>query len=107
MAIEDDVFLELVVAKTRRNRAYWIERANLADQPEALAHSADVLILPWEKYREDRDLFPEETTRFTHFLREQLAGKILALAITEDEYHEIHLHGDEHRLGNTEQCRRG
>lgn len=98
MAVGDEVLMEFLAARTPRGRSYWIDRANLPAEEEAVARSADVLILPWEKFRDDRDLFPAETTGIVQFLREQLADRRVAIAATEDHYLEIHLHADEHRL---------
>jgi hypothetical protein len=81
----DDVLLDLRVARTDRNRNYWIERAKLSGDEVAEARRADFLIVPRENFREGRDLFPNTTTDFIKALRTYPEGKLTSVAMTEDQ----------------------
>lgn len=89
-------FLHIDVKETSHNREYWASRPFLGDQA-AKVRSADILIVPWEDFREGQAvLFPQGTSDF--FLRLQKAGADVALAVDSKQYAEIALHAKAWRI---------
>ncbi len=57
---------------------------------------ANMLILPYEGFRNfDKPVFPEETLKFFHFLRENGDPSLITdICISDEEYMELELHAD-------------
>ncbi|KAB2400100.1 MULTISPECIES: hypothetical protein [Bacillus cereus group] len=57
---------------------------------------ANMLILPYERFRDfDNPVFPEETLKFFHFLREKGDPSLITdICISDEEYIELELHAD-------------
>jgi hypothetical protein len=90
-------FLDLEVAETDKDRAYWASRPWLTNADDV--RSADVLLVPWENFRENKPaLFPEGSGDLYRELSKALAGQRIAVAIDQNKYEEIALHADAWRL---------
>lgn len=89
---------ELVTEEDHRNRDYWVLGKSLSPETQQTLTTAEILIVPWEKFRGGKDLFPEHTTELYKFIqRGQFASKF-AISCDSGSYLEIHLHGDLWRL---------
>jgi hypothetical protein len=97
MALER-TFLEVRVSETDKDRNYWATRPWLTKANEARA--ADILVIPWENFRDNKPaLFPEGTSDFYRELKD-LPGRRVVVAIDEDKYQEIALHADARRFAS-------
>lgn len=84
------------VRETDKNRDYWASRPWISSEQGA-ARSADILIVPWENFREMDALFPDGTTEFYKLLKKK-TDKTVSVAIDRDKFHEVALHANEWRL---------
>jgi hypothetical protein len=98
MTMLSDQPLEVVSKEDPRNRAYWTGGRSLSLSAQKGLVAAEILIVPWEKFREERDLFPEYTTEFFKFIQHGQFASKFAIACDEEAYFEIHLHGNSWRL---------
>lgn len=99
MAIGEKLLISIEVAQTEHDRQYWVSRPYITDQDiRGIVHAADVLLFPWEKFRDQHDLFPQGAGDFFKYLEQKLPGKVVAIAIDRDKYKEITLHAHEFRL---------
>lgn len=99
MASGEKLILEFKVTETSHDRQYWVSRPYDSDpNTRAQTQSADVLLYPWEQFREQNDLFPAGTTEFFKYLGRELPHQAIAVAMDEDKYQEISLHAHEFRL---------
>jgi hypothetical protein len=97
-ALERTLF-RVEVAETGRNRHYWATRSWVAPARRDEIRAADVLIVPWEDFREGhKALFPQETTSHVRKLKESLPNSRIAIAIDRDQYQEIAVHAREWRF---------
>jgi hypothetical protein len=95
----DRTLFSIEIAETRRDRAYWTFKPWVADELRDAIGSADVLVLPWEDFRQDKPaLFPEGAADFVRGVRADLTSVKLELAIDKDKYEEIALYANEWRL---------
>lgn len=93
----DRTLLSIDVTETDKGREYWASRAWLSSQEDVRA--ADVLIVPWENFRNDKPaLFPHGTGDFYRELLAGLGTYRIAVAIDQSEYEEVALHADEFRF---------
>jgi hypothetical protein len=96
MALERTLF-KVEVAESDKDRNYWASRSWLTSSGEARA--ADILIVPWVDFRENKPaLFPQGTGDFHRGLSSALTGQRLTIAIDRANYEEVALHADEPRL---------
>jgi hypothetical protein len=87
------------VAQTSRNRQYWATRSWVAPVRQDEIRAADILVVPWEDFREDhKALFPQGTTSYLQKLKESFPNSRIAIAIERDQYQEIAVHAREWRL---------
>lgn len=92
----DQTLFKLEVAETNRGRSYWATRPWLSSG-EAI-RAADIIIVPWEKFREDRDaLFPQGTGDFMKEIAADADGVRIAIAAEPDQYEEVALYANELR----------
>jgi len=99
MTIGEKLRISIEVVETEHDRQYWVSRPYISGQETRdTAHAADVLLFPWETFRDQRDLFPQGTGDFFKYLEQKLPGKAVAIAIDGDKYKEITLHAHEFRL---------
>lgn len=92
----EKILLNIEVKETERNRNYWASRAQEL-LIEGDVRKSQILVLPWEKFRDDQDVFPEKTTDFYRYLTQNLAESPIVFSSTA-EYKEIALHSFELRL---------
>lgn len=86
------------VTEIEFDRGYWLARPWISPATVTVAglQDADVLVVPWESFRPNRDaLFPEGTGDFVRQLRRSLA---IEVAIDRDKYEEIALYADAWRI---------
>lgn len=96
MALDRTLF-EISVKESDKGREYWLGRPWLA-QRRADVQQADVLIVPWEDFRENEPaLFPKGAADLALRLAE-LGPLSVELAVDEDQYQEILLHSKMHRI---------
>jgi hypothetical protein len=99
MTISEKLILSIEVAETERTRHYWLSReAQLDSEMPIAGREADILIAPWEKFREDKDLFPQGTSEFFKFIKKERPDILVAIAMSPSNYREVTLHGNEFRL---------
>lgn len=84
------------VQETDRNRAYWASRPWISVDNHDV-RVADILIVPWERFRDMEALFPQGTTDFFRFVK-QFGQVSVAVAASPENYREVALHADEFRL---------
>lgn len=91
----DHIVFSVKVSETSRDRDYWATRAWASERTRDNIRSADVLILPWENFRDNKPaLFPQGTPKITRALCSDLRDKKIALGIDDKYYEEITLHAD-------------
>jgi hypothetical protein len=89
--------LAIDVTETDKGKDYWASRPWLSNDEDVRA--ADVLIVPWENFREEKPaLFPQGTGDFYRELLAGLANHRIAVAVDQAKYEELALHADELRL---------
>jgi hypothetical protein len=99
MAIGEKLLISIEVMQTEHDRQYWLSRPYITGQEtRGAAHAADVLLFPWEKFRDQHDLFPQGTGDFFKYLERKLPESTVAIAIDRNKYKEITLHAHEFRL---------
>lgn len=99
MAMSEPTLFRLEVKKTNKNREYWTTREWLETHHRADIRAADIIILPWENFREGQSaLFPQGTTAVVQHLKRHLPERKVAIAIERDQYKEIALHAREWRF---------
>jgi hypothetical protein len=87
-----------VTRDDHRNRDYWLLGKSLSSVTQQTLTMADILIVPWEKFRKGEDVFPEYTTELFKFIQRSEFASQFAIACDSEAYGEIHLHGDMWRL---------
>lgn len=81
------------VSQTTKDRQYWATRPWASDETAHHIRTADLLLLPWEDFREKRPtLFPQGTTDFMRMLIKRLPESAVAVAVDKEWYQEIALH---------------
>jgi hypothetical protein len=94
----DKTLFSLTVAETERNRNFWTTQSWITGVTATSARESDVLILPWDDFREGHPaLFPQGTTDFLKALKARMSQSI-AIAVDQNSYSEIALHAFEWRL---------
>lgn len=79
------------VKESNKSRSYWAADGRFHELEEGL-RSADILILPWENFREDEQfLYPQGTADFCKKLSNVIDQEVLLVAL-EGQYSEIALH---------------
>ena len=90
--------LRVDVSETEKDREYWATRPWVSDELVQRLRAADVLIIPWENFREGRPaLFPQGTTDFLNTLVRHLPDKAFAVAVDKERFEEIALHARQTR----------
>lgn len=96
MALDRTLF-EISLKESDQNREYWLNRPWLAARRSDV-QSADILVVPWEDFREGAPaLFPQGSADLVRELS-QLGSLTFELAIDEDQYQEILLHSKQFRI---------
>lgn len=99
MANPDCTLYRVEVSATERGRDYWATRSWSNSQTADAVRSADVVLVPWENFREEKlALFPQGSSDVFRILRSELANHQIAVAIDRSQYEEIALHSNELRL---------
>jgi len=94
----DKPLFSLTVSETDRNRNFWTTQLWITDITAAKARESDVLILPWDDFRDGHPtLFPQGTTGFIKAISGSTPLR-LAIAVDQSSYREIALHAFEWRL---------
>ena len=92
----EKTLFQLSVTETSKNLDYWASRPWLSANTAAAIRSSQLVIVPWEDFREDNPiLFPNGTTDWFEILRKQLA---IQIAAEEENYREIALHANIWRI---------
>lgn len=91
----NDTKVAWTLTPTGRNRAYWVARPYVSGAVRDTSATADVLLVPIEKFREvEGPLFYAGTTDFFQFLKEGLSGHRVEVCADDDKYKEFSLHSD-------------
>lgn len=98
MTINEKLILSIEVAETQRSRHYWLSKQKQSGTSSTDGAQADILLAPWEKFRDDKDLFPQGTGEFYKFIQNARPNTSIALATSPEDYREVTLHGHEFRL---------
>jgi hypothetical protein len=98
MSINDKLILSIELSETERTRHYWLAKFHQKSVVAAADDEASILLAPWEQFRDGKDLFPQGTSDFFKFIQAKRPDVPVAIAVSEDEYREITLHGNEFRL---------
>jgi hypothetical protein len=81
------------VSQTEKDREYWATRPWISNDASQKLRAADVLIIPWENFREGHPaLFPQGTTDFLSSLVHRLPENAFAVAVDQEMFEEIALH---------------
>jgi hypothetical protein len=90
------------VSETDRNREYWATRTGITAETIAAIRSADLVVVPWENFREGQSsLFPQGSARHIKVLQQALPERKIAIAVEPIAYQEIALHAREWRWPRT------
>lgn len=93
----EQILFKIEVKESKRTRSYWEDEARFPSLREGL-RSADILILPWEDFRDGHDfLYPQGTSELYKSLLSAVDAKVILVAV-EEEYREIALHSRSWRL---------
>lgn len=96
MALDRTLF-EISVKESDKSREYWLDRPWLEARRDEV-RSTDVLIVPWEDFREGSPaLFPQGAADTVRQLA-QFGNLTLGIAVDGDSYQEILMHSKMHRL---------
>lgn len=92
----DKTLFQVSVKETTKNFDYWASRPWLSAATSASVRSSQLVIVPWEDFRQDNPiLFPNGTTDWFELLREKL---VIQIAAEEENYKEIALHANIWRI---------
>lgn len=85
----------ITVERTEKGREYWAKRPFVGDLIAGRIRDADLVIVPWEGFRDfDGPVFPVGTESFYTFMKENMpSGSIVEVAVDDDKYTEVALHG--------------
>ena len=87
------------VSETSRDRNYWATRQGVSPETAEAIRRADLVIAPWENFREDNPaLFPQGTGDIFRVLKSDLPQSRVVIAVDKAYYHEIALHAQEFRI---------
>ena len=87
-------FLSINVSESEKNVDYWATRAYVDQALSEKVRSAEILVLPWEDFREGEPiLFPNGTADVHKALLAAFSGDVALLA-TPENYKEIALHAN-------------
>ena len=84
------------VTETARDFQYWAAASGLSDSTRTRVASADIAVVPWERFRDHpQPLFPVGTSALFQYLKKSLpAGSEVELAVEDQDYREISLHSE-------------
>ena len=86
------------VSETSKDREYWAMRPWVSAEARLNVRDADILLIPWEDFREGRPaLFPQGTTDFLRTLTQHFPERALVLAVDKTRFEEIALHARQTR----------
>lgn len=85
----------LSVTETECDREYWVTRSWVSPELVERIRAADVLIVPWENFREGHPAqFPQGTTDFFRAMNNSIQGKQVGIAVEQSQYEEVVLHAN-------------
>jgi hypothetical protein len=88
-----------VTSVSTKDRSYWLNRPYIPADIRAQLEKADILLVPYEGFREQADpLFPVGTEEVFQYLREHADNFKVDICITDADYKELALHSDLLRL---------
>ncbi|MGP1283343.1 MAG: hypothetical protein ACTS1X_10240 [Parasphingopyxis sp.] len=83
------------MSESEKNREYWIRKYATSES----MRRADVLLLPWENFREGHEaLYPTGTSELFHALS-KAADITVGIAVSEEKFVELSMHAKSWRLG--------
>lgn len=96
MLHESDKVKELMITESSVTFENFYSKDYFPKHLEGDIKKANMLILPFEGFRDfDKPVFPEETQKFFHFLREKGDPSLITdICISDEEYVELELHAD-------------
>ena len=76
--------------------SYWMNRPYVSENLKKKLETANVLIVPYENFRDlPYPVFPVQTTELCHLFEEHADSEIIAdICIEDDDYKELALHAD-------------
>jgi hypothetical protein len=90
----NNTFLSIKVSETEQDVGFWASRDYVPSELGDKLRQADVLVLPWEEFRQDEPiLFPSGTGDVYRALVEAF-GEQVVIAATKEAYKEIALHAN-------------
>lgn len=93
----EPILYKIEVKESSKSRSYWASEGRFPELQEGL-RSADILILPWENFREnERFLYPQGTADFYKKLSSVVEQEVLLVAL-QGQYTEIALHSKSWRV---------
>jgi hypothetical protein len=98
MSISEKLILSIELSETERTRHYWLAKFHQKSVVAAADNEASILLAPWEQFLDGKDLFPQGTSDFFRFIQAKRPDVSVAIAVSQAEYREITLHGNEFRL---------
>lgn len=96
MSTSDTPQTRCTVTPSDKNFSYWIERDYVPEKFRAELSKAQLLVVPWENFRElEEPMFPSGTEDLMAYLRSNAPnGAQVGLCIGDDNYREVSLHAD-------------
>lgn len=94
----DQTFLSIDVKESVRGRDYWATRKWVDSETQEKIRSADIVIVPWENFRDRPALFPQETDEIFQLLNEEMDTSTVAMGAPKNAYEEIALHSQDFKL---------
>jgi len=86
------------VSETDKDREYWATRSWISGEASRKVRAADLLVVPWEDFREGHAAqFPQGTTDFLRSLARLLPEQATTIAVNKELFEEIALHGRQTR----------
>ncbi len=93
----EPTLFKIEVKESNKSRSYWSTEGRFPELQSSL-RSADILILPWEDFREgEKFLYPQGTAEFYKKLSSVVEHQVLLVAL-EGQYTEIALHSKSWRV---------
>jgi len=96
MLHESDKVKELKITESSVTFEDFYSKDYFPKELEGAIKKANMLILPYEGFRDfEKPVFPEETQKFFHFLREKGDPSLITdICISDEDYFELELHAD-------------
>lgn len=89
--------LSIEVTETEKDREYWATRVWVNANTQQVIRSCDILIAPWEGFRDIPAVFPQGSAEFIREISADLANFNVSLGVDAELYQEVALHADRMR----------